>query len=163
MSEIPVAQTHPFLCKLPDGTVIGGSYDNISAVTIACAIYGVIQHANFTTDGSHVVTVYDSTGTGIAQVGKIDAPVQTGPPDPVPTLTSLVPDSSGNWAAEVQLHGTNFLPTSQVLANDVPVTPVTYDSATQLRVVVPVSAAGAYQVKVKNGAVQSNPMTFTAL
>jgi len=164
MSEPAGQTTHPFVCKLPDGTVVGGSYDNISAVTIACALYGVIQHANFTTDGSHVVTVYDDAGTAIAQVGKIDnPPTQTGPVDPVPALASLEPDSSGNWTAEVRLLGSGFTQTSQVLANDALVSPVTFVSDTELRCIVPASAAGSYAVKVRNGSQDSNVLTFTAL
>jgi len=163
MSE-PVAQTtHPFTCKLPDGLLVGGSYDNISAVTIACALYGVLQDENFTTDGSHVITVYDSTGVAIAVVGKIDAPVTQGPAPVAPTLSSLQPDSSGNWQAEVRILGTGFTPNSEVLANHNPVNPKTYVSATELRVVVPVSAAGAYTVEVRESGLVSNALTFTAL
>jgi len=163
MSEPAANTVHPFKCKLPDGTIVGGSYDNLSAVTIACTLYAVIQGQNFTTTGSHIITVEDDTGTVIAQVGRIDMPVQTGPADPVPTLTSLVPDSSGNWNAEIQLLGTGFLNTSQVLANGNPVTPVTYVSATELRAVAPATAAGPYQIKVRNGSQDSNVLTFTAL
>jgi hypothetical protein len=61
---------HPFTCKLPDGSVIGGSYDNLSAVTIACTLYAIIQAANPTTTGSHQVSVHDATDTVIAVIGR---------------------------------------------------------------------------------------------
>lgn len=104
-------------------------------------------------------------GTGLAKsnVG-VGSPPPPPPPEPIPTLASLNPDSSGNWNAEVVLTGTNFLPTSVVLANNQVVQNATYDSATQLRIVVPgVHQAGVYQVKVRNGSQESNSLNFTAL
>ena len=160
MSE-PAATTHPFKCKLPDGTFVGGSYDSISAVTIACAAFTTMQTLN-PTAGTHQITVFDSADVAIAYIGRApDTPTQTAPV--APTLASLVPDSSGNWDAEVVLTGTGFSQTSQVLANDAPVTNKTYVSPTELRCVVPASAAGAYLVKVRNGSQDSNVLTFTAL
>lgn len=156
---------HPFkVCVLNSddtrGVEIGGSYDNISAVTIACCLYSARQAVGGSI--SFRVAVYDDSGTGIAVVGQPPgAPTQTAPVPP--TLSSLQPDSSGNWSTEVVLTGTNFTQTSEVLANGSPVTPVTYVSATELRVVVPASAAGPYTVKVKNGSAESNALTFTAL
>jgi len=166
MSE-PAAATHPFrVYTLNDDntkkTYVGGSYDNISAVTIACAMYGAMQNFNVVT--WRQIAVFDSTDTPIAVIGgEQDPPIQTAPADPVPTLSTLVPDSSGNWNAEITLTGTNFLATSQVLANGNPVTPVTYDSPTQLRAIAPATAAGAYAIKVRNGSADSNALTFTAL
>ena len=61
---------HPFKCQLPDGTVVGGSYDNASAVTIACALYAVAQGYSPTTSGSHQITVLDTTDTVIAVIGR---------------------------------------------------------------------------------------------
>jgi len=70
MSE-PVSQgtAHPFTCELPDGSVVGGSYDNISAVTIACSYFNTVQTLTPDTTGKHVVTVYDDTRTPIAVIG----------------------------------------------------------------------------------------------
>ena len=167
MSEQAAATTHPFRCWTVNEadvkkTYVGGSYDNISAVTIACAAYGSIQ--GYSTSPWMRVVVFDSTDTPVAFIGAArDAPPQTAPVGPAPTLASLEPDSSGNWTAEVRLLGTGFTQTSEVLANGNPVTPVTYVSATELRVIVPVSAAGAYTVAVRNGSQVSNTLTFTAL
>lgn len=46
----------------------GGSYDNISAVTIACALYQSLQGYNPATENA--VTVHDETDTAIAYVGR---------------------------------------------------------------------------------------------
>ena len=144
------------------GGWIGGSYDNISIVTIMCALYQVRQ--NRVADQGLLMACFDSTDTLIAAVGPPDTPpTQTGPADPVPTLASLQPDSSGNWNAEITLTGTNFTATSEVLANGNPVTPVTHDSSTQLRAIAPATAAGPYQITVRNGTQVSNALTFTAL
>jgi len=154
---------HPFKCKLPDGSVVGSSYDNLSAVMIASSYFAMLQQMSPQTGGVHAVTVYDASDVAIAVIGKEAAPTQTAPADPVPTLASLQPDSSGNWSTEVVLSGSNFLPTSEILANGTPVTTKTYISATELRCVVPASAAGPYQVTVRNGSQTSNALTFTAL
>ena len=156
---------HPFRCFTLDAneekkTSVGGSYDNASAVAIACSVYAALE--GYAPSLWLKVAVFDSTDTLIAFIGgEPDAPTQAAPAPP--TLASLEPDSSGNWAAEVRILGTGFTQTSQVLANNAPVTPVTYVSATELRFVVPVSAAGTYTVKVRNGTAESNVLTFTAL
>jgi len=91
------------------------------------------------------------------------APPPPPPPAPAPTLASLSPDSSGNWNQEVVVTGTNFTNQSVVLANNVPVQQTNYDSPTQLRAVAPASAAGTYQIKVRNIDGQtSNSLPFTA-
>lgn len=105
-------------------------------------------------------TMRAKSNVGIGQ----PIPQQPPPLDPIPMLTSLNPDSSGNWNAEVVISGSNFTPTSVVLANNQVAQNVTYDSATQLRVVVPgIHQAGIYQVKVRNGSQESNALQFTAL
>ena len=48
--------------------VVGGSYDNISAVTIACSVFQVRQSKG--TDEWLMVGVFDSTDTLIARIGK---------------------------------------------------------------------------------------------
>jgi len=64
------ALNHPYKCRLPDGTFVGGSYDDISAVTIAAAYYQVLQILVPEGTGQHSVIVYDDTDTPIAIVGK---------------------------------------------------------------------------------------------
>jgi len=54
-------------------TFVGGSYDNISAVTIACAIWTSSQNYNPTT--GFAVGVYDDTDTVIAFLGRRDEEV----------------------------------------------------------------------------------------
>jgi len=61
---------HPYRCMLPDGSLVGGSYDNISAVTIACAYFNVVQTMAPDTTGGHIVTVLDDTDTPIAVIGR---------------------------------------------------------------------------------------------
>jgi len=88
---------------------------------------------------------------------------QIPPPDPIPMLTSLQPDSSGSWDAEIRILGSNFTTSSVVLANNQVVQNVTYISASELRVVVPgIHQAGVYPVKVRNGSQESNALSFTA-
>jgi len=165
MSTPEAQQVHPFTIWTVDeaGTkkgYVGGSYDNASAVTIACGVYDALQDYSVAT--WRQVRVYDSTDQVIAFIGA----EQTLPPPvlpPPPTLASLDPDSSGDWEAEVRLLGTGFTDTSEILADDALVTPVTFVDATELRCVVPVTAAGPYQVKVRNGTQESNPLQFTAL
>ena len=72
MTEPVSSIQHPFGCYTlnPDGskkTLVGGSYDNISAVTIACAVYASIQ-AYSPTD-KRQLAVFDETDTLIAVVG----------------------------------------------------------------------------------------------
>jgi len=76
MDETPVQSLqHPFPCYTlnPDGSqkmLVGGSYDNISAVTIACAIYVAIQ--SYSPHDKRQVGVFDDTDTLIAVVGASD-------------------------------------------------------------------------------------------
>jgi len=70
MVEPATATQHPYTCRLADGSVVGGSYDNISAVTIACSYWNVIQTLTPDTTGKHIVTVYDDTDTAIAVIGR---------------------------------------------------------------------------------------------
>src|SRR5215468_7720110 len=102
-------------------------------------------------------TMRAKSNVGIGQpIPQQPPPVDTGP---APTLTSLNPDASGTWDAEVVITGTNFTPASVVLANNQVVQRVTYDSATQLRIVVPgIHQAGVYQVRVRNGSQESNAL-----
>lgn len=71
MSETEDAQ-HPFRCYTLDDnnerkTMVGGSYDEISAVTIACAVYAVAQGYSASTWRN--VIVVDSTEQIIAVIG----------------------------------------------------------------------------------------------
>ena len=66
-----------YKCFIVNGGVIdadaaGGSYDNISAVTIACAVFQTLQ--GFSPSPSRAVTIHDSTDTVIAFVGKYMPP-----------------------------------------------------------------------------------------
>jgi len=166
MSEpAPAAATHPFTVYTvnEDGTkktYVGGSYDNISAVTIACAMYDAMQ--DYAASTWRKIVVYDSTDTPIAFIGAEETP----PPQEVPVapvLSSLVPDSSGNWDALITVHGTGFTPSSQILADSNPVTTQTYVSATEMNGVAPISAAGVYLISVRNGTQESNSLSFNAL
>jgi len=69
MIEAVDQTVHPFMVKTEDGTVLGGSYDNISAVTIMCC--SAQLYAIQTGSGAPlpVITVEDSTGAVIAQLG----------------------------------------------------------------------------------------------
>ena len=164
-ASIEAATAHPFRCYIVDDTgakktYVGGSYDNISAVTIACAVYDAIQDYSIST--WRKIVIYDSTDTAIAFIGaEQETPPQEVPAAPV--LTSLVPDSSGNWDALITVHGTGFTPTSQILADSNPVTTQTYVSATEMNGVAPISAAGVYLISVRNGTQESNSLSFNAL
>lgn len=72
----PEQTQHPFKCVALDDNdqqtvVCGGSYDNISAVTIACAVYQASQAVAPIThpDMYRRVAVLDTTDTIIAVVG----------------------------------------------------------------------------------------------
>ena len=72
MTEAVSSVQHPFGCYTLnlDGskkTLVGGSYDNISAVTIACSVYAAIQ-AYSPTD-KRQLAVFDETDTMIAVIG----------------------------------------------------------------------------------------------
>ena len=142
-----------------DADASGGSYDNISAVTIACSVFQAMQ--DYSPSPRNAVTIHDDTGKVIAFVGKyIEAPVGEAPP---PVLTSLVPDSAGDWNVEVHAHGTGFSAASRLVGGGVEAT-TTFVSETELSAVVPgIVAAGVYPVLVRNGAVDSNTLDFTAL
>jgi len=156
--------SHPFKCKLPDGTVIGGSYDNISAVTIAAALYSTAQAYSADFSGGHQVVVYDENDVPIAAIGKSpDPPTQTLPVGPAPVLSALQPDSAGDWSVEVHAVGQNFTSESQAWSSGVSA-PTTFISDTELSFVVPgVVAAGTYDVTIKTGELESNALPFTAL
>jgi len=68
MSEPVMSTQHPFIVKI-NNNILGGSYDNISAVTIACCVAQLFLAA--TGGSAHLpeVTVEDETGTVIAVVG----------------------------------------------------------------------------------------------
>jgi len=156
---------HPYKVKAPDGTVIGGSYDAISAVTIACALYSTVQQYSVDFAGGHQIVVYDSTDTAIAAIGKNpDAPTETLPTGPAPpVLTMLQPDSAGNWNVEVHALGTGFGPDAVAVSGEM-VAVTTYISPTEVSFVVPgVLAAGVYPVKIRSGGQDSNELPFTAL
>ena len=72
MSTEAAQYNHPFnVYRMVDeqtkGNWVGGSYDNISAVTIACAVYAARQ--NYSPDFETMFAVFDSTDTPIAFVG----------------------------------------------------------------------------------------------
>ena len=50
------------------GAWVGGSYDNISAVTIACALYTALE-ATYP-DVHNAIGVYDGADAGIAFIGE---------------------------------------------------------------------------------------------
>jgi len=158
------ATVHPFKVKAPDGTIVGGSYDAISAVTIAAALYSTIQQYSIDFTGGHQLIVYDSTDVAIAAIGKNpDAPTQTAPAGPAPVLTSLQPDSAGNWDVEVLATGSGFGPDAVAISGSY-VAVTTVVSATQVKFIVPgVAAAGVYPVRIRSGGVDSNELSFTAL
>jgi len=162
--EQAAATTHPFKCKLPDGTLVGGSYDNISAVTIACAYFQTLQQLSPAAAGLHQIVVYDSTDVAIAVIGtSAPPPTQTAPTTPAPTLTMLQPDSSGAWNTEVHAFGTGFGPDAVAISGAY-VAVTTVISKTELSFVVPgVHAAGVYPVRVRSGGQESNELPFTAL
>lgn len=62
--------TFPFKCQLADGTYVGGAWDNISALTIACAVFSVWQDYDPSTSGARQVSVLDDTDTVLAVVGR---------------------------------------------------------------------------------------------
>jgi hypothetical protein len=72
MPEVGVPPTTLFKVYLIQdgvrGVWVGGSYDNISAVTIACAIYTTLEAMY--PDSHNAVGVYDSMDTGVAFVGE---------------------------------------------------------------------------------------------
>ena len=84
-------------------------------------------------------------------------------PGPNLTLTQLIPDSSGNWATEVRVLGTGFGPNTKLYGDETQVATTTFVSSTELRGVVPASAAGVYQVTAREGQSKSNALPFTAL
>jgi len=51
------------------GDWLGGSYDNISAVTIACTVFAELQR-HYQTEA--LVGVFDDTDTPIAFIGKVE-------------------------------------------------------------------------------------------
>jgi len=70
------APTTPFGCHFimedgSKGSFAGGSYDNISAVTIACCLYAASQTPTSVTNPNleRTVAVYDGAGTIIAIIG----------------------------------------------------------------------------------------------
>ena len=72
--ETPVNSTqHPFVCYAlnPDGSqgphLLGGSYDNISAVQIAVGLYVAMQR--FDVETWRQLGVWDDSGTLIAVIG----------------------------------------------------------------------------------------------
>ena len=56
-----------FTCKLSTGAIVGGSYDNQTAVTIACTAFQSLQ--GLYPGGGHEVKVYDNSNAVIAYVG----------------------------------------------------------------------------------------------
>jgi hypothetical protein len=71
MSEVE-ALVHPFkVYELNDdgstGAMVGGSYDNISAVTIACAAWSTVQ--GYSPSTHRKLVIYDATDTAIAFIG----------------------------------------------------------------------------------------------
>jgi hypothetical protein len=66
--------THPFNVHDYDpetekkGVLAGGSYDNASAVAIACAAYVVAQ--NYAASTTRAFAVYDDTDTVVAFIGR---------------------------------------------------------------------------------------------
>ena len=147
----------------PDGSKkenLAGSNDAASAMILAGQVFVALQEI-VQKHGDVRLEVFDASNVSIAFIGR--GATQQGSPAVAPTLSSLVPDSSGNWAAEVQLHGSGFTASSQVFANSAQITPVTFVSASELRVVVGASASGAYQVTVREKGLDSNMLVFTAL
>ncbi len=72
MSEPGAVPPTPFEVHMMNqgvkGESLGGSYDNLSAVTIACTVWSSMQSYNPTTD--RVFGVFDNaTGTQIAVIG----------------------------------------------------------------------------------------------
>src|SRR5262245_27781797 len=111
MSQPADPPQHAYRCYLLDEndekkTYVGGSYDNISAVTIACAMYQAMQGYNVAT--WRKIVVFDSGDTPIAFIGGEQNPPPTQTAPVTPTLGMLEPDSSGNWSTEVRLLGTGF-------------------------------------------------------
>jgi hypothetical protein len=73
--SVEAAPTHPFSCYTLDEqgerkTLVGGSYDNISAVTIAVAVYGAQQ--DYSPSTWRKVAVFDDSDKIIAFVGGYD-------------------------------------------------------------------------------------------
>jgi len=75
MTQPPIedVKTHPYRCyemSLEDvrGDFVGGSYDAISVVTIACAFFQMHQQANPV--AYYGIAVYDETDTLIAFIGR---------------------------------------------------------------------------------------------
>jgi len=86
-------------------------------------------------------------------------PTQTGP---VLTLTSIQPDSAGNWDVEVVALGSGFTPNTKLYGNETLGT-TTYYSANELRGIFPgIAAAGVYQITAREGTSKSNALQFTA-
>jgi len=142
---------------------LGGSYDNISAVTIGCCIFAALEK-NYQTRA--LVAVFDSTDTAIAFIGGHgeSTPTQTVPAAPAPVLSTLQPDSAGNWNVEVHAIGQNFV-AGAVAHSGTQTAVTTFISATEVSFIVPgVLAAGVYQVSVRNpDGQESNSLPFTAL
>ena len=67
MSTPEAPPTTLFTCKLPNGAIVGGSYDNASAVAIACAAFQSLQ--GLYPGGGHEIRVYDNASTVVAYVG----------------------------------------------------------------------------------------------
>jgi len=70
------APTHPFMVYTLDTedqqkTLVGGSYDDISAVTIACAVYSAFQR--YSPSQWRRLAVFDDTDTPIAFIGAYQA------------------------------------------------------------------------------------------
>jgi len=147
-----------------DGKRYGGSYDNISAVTIMCAVAQMFIGVTGGGTPLTMVTVEDSTGKVIAAIGNLEQPpTETAPTEDPPVLEALQPDSSGQWDAQVRAIGSNFKQNSVLVANDTEAN-TAFISSTELSSVVPgVHTPGTYQVKVRTGTLESAELPFTAL
>ena len=66
---------HPYIVKV-ENNVLGGSYDQISAVTIACCVAQLFLAATGSGAALPQVSVEDETGTVIAVIGPEPQPTQ---------------------------------------------------------------------------------------
>ncbi|MEO8541585.1 MAG: hypothetical protein ABI577_17720 [bacterium] len=139
-------------------TTYSGSSNSLTATVPA---------ANVASVGTANVTV-TNPGPGGGTSGLLTFAI-TAAPNPVPTVTSLAPNSVGAGAAQFSMTvtGTNFVAGSQVMWDGVALSTV-FGSATSLTATVPaakVASAGAANVTVFNpapgGGTAVTPQTFT--
>lgn len=98
-----------------------------------------VPAAQFQAVGTKSIAVRNPNPGGGLSDGQIFSVV-----NPVPSMTSLSPDAvtQGAGATEVTVNGRDFVATTKVTVDNVPVSPVFVDAANKLRFTIPMSKLG---------------------